>query len=138
MALVPKNYIPLGSTRVFGGNDVPELLLCQHKTRQGFFSQIEVLDGELLWFGYREQDGEPTIEVRLSAKDRAMTHPGKLYRIEPLSEDTRFRLNVFAHESLHEANANADTTVGLFLEGEHCDTDPVFIEGTGYGLQAHR
>ncbi|WP_372873211.1 DUF1971 domain-containing protein [Shewanella sp.] len=138
MALVPKHYILVGSTRIFGGNDVPDLLLGQHKTRKGFFSQIEVMEGELLWFGYREHDGEPTIEIRLGASDRAMTHPGKLYRIEPLTQETRFRFNVFAHESLHDVNANADTTVGLFLEGEPSTSDSEVSGGTGYELEAHR
>lgn len=138
MALVPKNYVPLGATRVFGGNDVPALLLEQHKTRKGFYSQIEVLNGDLLWFGYRETDGEPVVEVRLGANDRAMTHPGKLYRLEPLTDDTRFRLNVFAHESLHEVNAAASSTVSLFLEGEHADSSPGFTRDTDYALQAHR
>lgn len=138
MALVPKHYFLIGSTRDFGGNDVPELLLERHKTRVGFYCQIEVIEGELLWYGYCEKDGEPVQEVRLKTKDRAMSHPRHLHRLEPLTEDTRFRLNVFAHESLHDVNADAGTTVGLFLEGETSEPEAALTEDTDCGLQAHR
>ncbi|QYJ74559.1 MULTISPECIES: DUF1971 domain-containing protein [Shewanella] len=140
MALIPKNYVPVGSTRIFGGNDIPELLLSQHRTRNGFYSQIEVVEGELLWQGFGDTDGKPGIEVHLRANDRAMTHPGKCYCVKLLTDDTRFRLNVFAHESLQESNVDVSSTVGLFLEPLDPEPTPVTkqTEDTDCELQADR
>ncbi|QDF76344.1 MULTISPECIES: DUF1971 domain-containing protein [Shewanella] len=95
MSFVPKGYVKCKKTPVFGVQDMPAIYRERHFTRPGVYEQIHVIQGELLFFGYRDKQGQVEREIKLGANETAISHPGYWHSIEPLTQDTQFEIHFF-------------------------------------------
>ncbi|KIO36399.1 MULTISPECIES: DUF1971 domain-containing protein [unclassified Shewanella] len=95
MSFVPKGYVKCKKTPVYSEQDMPAIYRERHFTRHGVYEQIHVIQGELMFFGYLDKQGEVNREVRLLANETAISHPGYWHSIKPLTPDTRFEIHFF-------------------------------------------
>lgn len=96
MSFIPKGYTNLESTDVFTNENVPKVLLEPHYTRKGVYEQIHVLSGSLKFFGYKACSESAEKEVLVKVNETAMAHPYYLHRLEPASDDLKFKIRFFS------------------------------------------
>ncbi len=98
MPLVPKDYINYRSTPVYDAVTTPKTLLHRHNTKAGVYGQIQVLQGQLKFTGFKDKRGDLDKEVIINANETAISHPQYWHKVELLTPDTQFRVNFFAHK----------------------------------------
>ncbi|GIU45193.1 tellurite resistance protein TehB [Shewanella colwelliana] len=95
MSFVPKGYVKCQKTQVFAVNSIPAIYRERHFTRRGVYEQIHVIRGELMFYGYKDKEGDVEREVRLKASETAISHPEYWHSIAPLTADTQFEIHFY-------------------------------------------
>ncbi|MCL1138742.1 DUF1971 domain-containing protein [Shewanella pneumatophori] len=98
MASIPLDYVNYKSTSVFEINSVPKMFLHLHNTKAGVFGQIHVLNGELKFYGFTDRRGEIEQELIIKGGEVAVSPPQYWHKVEFLTQDTRFRVDFWAHK----------------------------------------
>ncbi|MCS3409100.1 DUF1971 domain-containing protein [Serratia sp. AKBS12] len=94
---IPAEYKHTRSTPFWNIDTVPNALLTHHNTKKGVYGRLSVMRGAVKYIGFSaEHDGEPEMEVIISAGQFGVSPPEYWHRIELLTPDTYFNLDFFA------------------------------------------
>ncbi|EDQ01122.1 DUF1971 domain-containing protein [Shewanella benthica] len=98
MAQIPSDYVNYKSTPVFTINNIPKMFLHLHNTKAGVYGQINVISGELKFYGFTERRGEIEQTLVIPAGGIAVSPPKYWHKVEFLTDDTSFRVKFFAQK----------------------------------------
>lgn len=97
--VIPSHWKVRRSTHFFTKDNVPKALLTHHNTAEGVFGQICVMQGEVTFYGFaNEEDTQPEQTIVIHAGEFATSPPQYWHRVE-LSDDAQFHINFWADES---------------------------------------
>lgn len=93
---IPKDWTIQRSTPFFTKETVPAALLSHHNTAEGVFGQLCVMEGEVTYYGFADENAtEPEIKVVIPAGSFGTSAPQQWHRIE-LSDDAQFNINFWS------------------------------------------
>ncbi len=98
MAEIPNDFVNYKSTSIFTKTDVPKMFLHLHNTKAGVYGKINVISGELKFYGFTDRRGEVEQEFIIVAGNTAVSPPQYWHKVEYLTEDTSFRVDFYAQE----------------------------------------
>ena len=82
MKAIPENFSPYKKTPVFDEDSVPKGLLKAHRTKEGTWGKIIILEGQLL-YSINEPEHE---EVVLDKEKYGVVEPTILHEVKPLGQ----------------------------------------------------
>lgn len=83
----------------FTKENVPQALLNHHNTAKGVFGQLYVMEGQVTYYGFADENTtEPEAVVVINAGQFATSPPQYWHRIE-LSDDAQFNINFWSESS---------------------------------------
>ncbi len=89
MKSLPKDVVAYKQTPEFDENNLPNGLLNNHKTKEGVWGKIVVLEGNLLY-----TINEPKEEIHLDASNFGVVEPTVLHQVKPLGK-VRFHVEFY-------------------------------------------
>ena len=98
MALIPKDFVNYKSTPIFSHDSVPKMLLHMHNTKAGVYGQIQVLAGQLTFYGFTDRRGELDKQIVINAGKTAISPPEYWHKVELMTDDTEFRIHFYAQK----------------------------------------
>lgn len=94
--VIPSHWKIKRSTHFFTKDNVPKALLTHHNTAEGVFGQICVMQGQVTFYGFANEEAtEPEQTVIIKAGSFATSPPQYWHRVE-LSDDAQFNINFWA------------------------------------------
>ncbi|PST93848.1 cytoplasmic protein [Photobacterium sp. NCIMB 13483] len=99
MTTIPSDYVNYKSTPIFTPENIPKMFLHLHNTRAGVYGKICVLQGQLKFYGFKDQRGDIEQEIVVNAGDMAISPPQYLHKVEFLTEDTQFQVRFYAQQN---------------------------------------
>jgi tellurite resistance-related uncharacterized protein len=82
MKQLPDNVYPYKKTKVFDENTIPEGILNDHRTLEGVWGKIKVLEGELNYI----IQSNPVEEIKLSPEKFGVVEPQVIHHVKPLGK----------------------------------------------------
>ena len=98
MSAIPENFVNYKSTPTFTPDNIPKMFLHLHNTREGVFGKIIVISGSLKFYGFSGRRGEVEQEIIINKEEFAVSPPEYWHKVEFMSEDTKFRVDFYAHK----------------------------------------
>ncbi|WP_392339559.1 DUF1971 domain-containing protein [Moritella marina] len=98
MPAIPTDFVNYKSTPVFTPDNIPKMFLHLHNTRAGVYGQINVLSGELKFYGFAERRGAVEQEIVIKQGELAVSPPEYWHKVEFMTDDTRFRVDFYAQQ----------------------------------------
>jgi len=93
---IPAHWTIQRSTPFFTKDNVPRALLSHHNTAAGVFGQLCVMEGNVTYYGFaNEQASEHEVVVEIPAGQFATSPPQYWHRIE-LSDDAMFNIHFWS------------------------------------------
>ena len=99
MTAIPSDYVNYKSTPIFTPENIPKMFLHLHNTRAGVYGKIGVLQGQLKFYGFKDQRGDIEQEVIINAGNFAISPPQYWHKVEFLTEDTQFQVRFYAQDN---------------------------------------
>lgn len=91
--IIPSHWKIKRSTHFFTKDNVPQVLLTHHNTREGVYAQICVMQGTVIFYGFaNETDTTPEQTIEIKAGEFAVSPPQYWHRVV-LSDDAQFNIN---------------------------------------------
>ena len=95
---IPKDWTVQRSTPFFTKDNVPAALLTHHNTAEGVFGQICVMEGQVTYYGFADENAtEPEVVVVINAGEFATSPPQYWHHVE-LSDDAQFNINFWSNK----------------------------------------
>lgn len=95
---IPKEWTIQRSTPFFTKDNVPAALLTHHNTAEGVFGQICVMEGQVTYYGFADENAtEPEVVVVINAGEFATSPPQYWHHVE-LSDDAQFNINFWSNK----------------------------------------
>ncbi|MEF1168061.1 DUF1971 domain-containing protein [Vibrio campbellii] len=95
---IPKEWTIQRSTPFFTIDNVPAALLTHHNTAEGVFGQICVMEGQVTYYGFADENAtEPEVVVVINAGQFATSPPQYWHRVE-MSDDAQFNINFWSNK----------------------------------------
>ena len=95
---IPKEWTIQRSTPFFTKDNVPAALLTHHNTAEGVFGQICVMEGQVTYYGFADENAtEPEVVVVINAGQFATSPPQYWHRVE-ISDDAQFNINFWSNK----------------------------------------
>lgn len=95
MLRIPENFVHTRSTPFWNKETAPKALFTHHNTKAGVYGRLSVMQGAVRYFGFADGDAtEPDLEVVIEAGSFGISPPQKWHRIELLTEDTYFNIDL--------------------------------------------
>ncbi|HDM8238261.1 DUF1971 domain-containing protein [Vibrio campbellii] len=95
---IPKEWTIQRSTPFFTKDNVPAALLTHHNTAEGVFGQICVMEGQVTYYGFADENAtEPEVVVVINAGQFATSPPQYWHHVE-MSDDAQFNINFWSNK----------------------------------------
>ncbi len=95
---IAKDWTIQRSTPFFTKDNVPQALLTHHNTAEGVFGQLCVMEGQVTYYGFADENAtEPEMVVVINAGQFATSPPQYWHRIE-ISDDAQFNINFWSNQ----------------------------------------
>ena len=95
---IPKESTIQRSTPFFTKDNVPAALLTHHNTAEGVFGQICVMEGQVTYYGFADENAtEPEVVVVINAGEFATSPPQYWHHVE-VSDDAQFNINFWSNK----------------------------------------
>ncbi|GAB2646506.1 DUF1971 domain-containing protein [Vibrio panuliri] len=95
---IAKDWTIQRSTPFFTKDNVPQALLTHHNTAEGVFGQLCVMEGQVTYYGFPDENAtEPEMVVVINAGQFATSPPQYWHRIE-ISDDAQFNINFWSNQ----------------------------------------
>ncbi len=95
---IPADWTVQRSTPFFTKDNVPAALLTHHNTAEGVFGQLCVMEGQVTYYGFADENAtEPEVKVVINAGQFATSPPQYWHRIE-MSDDAQFNINFWSNK----------------------------------------
>ncbi|MCR9911158.1 DUF1971 domain-containing protein [Vibrio campbellii] len=95
---IPKEWTIQRSTPFFTKDNVPAALLTHHNTAEGVFGQICVMEGQVTYYGFADENAtEPEVVVVINAGQFTTSPPQYWHRVE-MSDDAQFNINFWSNK----------------------------------------
>lgn len=95
---IPKDWTVQRSTPFFTKDNVPPALLTHHNTAGGVFGQLCVMEGQVTYYGFADENAtEAEVVVVINAGQFATSPPQYWHRIE-MSDDAQFNINFWSNK----------------------------------------
>lgn len=98
MASIPNDFVNYKSTPIFTSDNIPKMFLHLHNTRAGVYGKINVISGQLKFYGFTERRGEIEQEILIKQGDMAISPPEYWHKVEFLTDDTSFSVDFYAQK----------------------------------------
>ncbi|MCL1127675.1 DUF1971 domain-containing protein [Shewanella surugensis] len=98
MASIPNDFVNYKSTPIFTPDNIPKMFLHLHNTRAGVYGKINVISGQLKFYGFTERRGEIEQEILIKQGDMAISPPEYWHKVEFLTDDTSFSVDFYAQQ----------------------------------------
>ncbi|PKH05911.1 DUF1971 domain-containing protein [Moritella sp. Urea-trap-13] len=98
MPAIHTDFVNYKSTPVFTSDNIPKMFLHLHNTRAGVYGQINVLSGELKFYGFTERRGAIEQEIVIKQGEIAVSPPEYWHKVEFMTDDTSFRVDFYAQQ----------------------------------------
>ncbi|WP_256383941.1 DUF1971 domain-containing protein [Photobacterium toruni] len=99
MSTIPNDYVNYKSTPIFTPENIPKMFLHLHNTRANVYGKICVLQGQLKFYGFKDQRGDIEQEIIIHAGDTAISPPQYWHKVEFLTAETQFQVRFYAQEN---------------------------------------
>ena len=96
MTKIPSDYVNYKSTPVFDKQTVPKMFLHLHNTKAGVYGKINVLSGQLKFYGFKDRRGDVEKELVIKSGETGISPPQYWHKVELLSDDTCFKVDFWA------------------------------------------
>lgn len=104
--MIPNDYVNYRSSGEFNKETIPKLLLNSHNTKAGVYGKITVLEGSLKFYGLTSDNGDIEKILIINKSESAVSPPQYWHKVELLREDTRFKIDFYAHKDSEIAQKN--------------------------------
>ncbi|MFZ8769499.1 DUF1971 domain-containing protein [Vibrio harveyi] len=95
---IPKDWTVQRSTPFFTKDNVPPALLTHHNTAEGVFGQLCVMEGQVTYYGFADENAtEAELVVVINAGQFATSPPQYWHRIE-MSDDAQFNIYFWSNK----------------------------------------
>jgi len=98
MKSIPDNFVNYKSTVIMDKNNVLKMFLHLHNTRAGVYGKINVLAGQLKFFGFVDRKAEVEREIIINRGEAAISPPEYWHKVELMTDYTQFRVDFYAEK----------------------------------------